>query len=102
MVLWHFMNFKCNDDTDNGLWAARLAAAVEQMSFGSKTIMMTMLLMVMMMIMVMMMMLLMMVMVFHHNDDDAFSVNLANFQTLLKFKTHFAEHTKTQQQQQTL
>ena len=32
------MNFKSNDDTDNGLWAARLAAAVEQMSFGSKTI----------------------------------------------------------------
>ena len=27
--------------------------------------------------------------------DYAFSVNLANFQTLLKFKTHFAEHTKT-------
>ena len=34
------MSFKSNDDTDNGLWAARLAAAVEQMSFGSKTILM--------------------------------------------------------------
>ena len=32
------MSFKSNDDTDNGLWAARLAAAVEQMSFGSETI----------------------------------------------------------------
>ena len=38
LVLWYFMNFKSNDDTDNGLWAARLAAAVEQMSFGSETI----------------------------------------------------------------
>ena len=32
--------FKSNDDTDNGLWAVRQAAAVEQMSFGSKTILM--------------------------------------------------------------
>ena len=28
------------------------------------------------------------------NDDDAFSVNFTNFQTLIRFKIQFAQHTK--------
>ena len=48
------MNFKSNDDTDNGLWAARLAAAVEQMSFGSKTITLNLMMMKLMMMTMMM------------------------------------------------
>ena len=65
-----------NDDTDNGVWVARLAAAVEQMSFGSKTIMLH---LIMMMVMMMMMLQLMMMLIMEILMMMTIVLTLTNF-----------------------